>query len=62
MAVSLERRASYFSVRVAPNFRELMKELQQLMSVSVGTKVSQAQALEIAVREAVEARKKESGK
>lgn len=59
MTVSLDRREGYFSVRVAPNFKELMKELQKLMSATVGTKVSQAQALEIAVREAVEARKKE---
>lgn len=57
MTVSVEKRDAYFSARVAPNFKELLRELSVLMSQTVGTKVSQAQALEIAVREAIEKRK-----
>lgn len=58
MTVSVEKKDAYFSMRVAPGFKELVQNLALLVSQTVGTKVSQAQALEIAVREAIESRKK----
>lgn len=58
MVVSLKRRDSSFSARMPSDFKPLLQELIALVSQGVGTRVSQAQALEIAVREAIEARKK----
>lgn len=62
MTVSLGKRDAYFSTRVPAGFKPLLQELIALVSQTVGTRVTQAQALEIAVREAIEARKEKEGK
>lgn len=53
---SVERRDVYFGVRVSPAFKGELQKLAALVSRSLGTRVSQAQALEIAVREAITVR------
>lgn len=47
------RRGEVFSTRVSDEFQALVVALVDAVSKSVGTRVSKAQALEIAVREAL---------
>lgn len=56
MAVSIEKRGEQFSARVTPQFKEMLRTLTEQVSEALGARVSQAQALEVAVREAVAAR------
>lgn len=56
MTAKLERNAM-LSVRTYPETKDKLKELAELMSKRLGTKITQAQALEITLANAVKAEK-----
>lgn len=51
-------RTATLGLRTTPEVKDLLVELAELISVEVGTKITQSQALEVAIKEAVVRRRK----